>query len=88
MKKKSFLLIQNEYGKTAVNRIGALLTMVILSIAFIKEAWGRSLGSWDYIGYAVGMAVSYAPIAAKDLISSLRGNGTISPDTTNKGAAS
>ncbi len=87
MKRDNFLLIKNEHGKTALNRLGALITMIILSIAFIKEAWGRSLGSWDYIGYAVGMAVSYAPIAAKDLIASLRGNGAGPSETVNKGAS-
>jgi len=33
------------------------------------------------------MAVSYAPIAAKDLIASLRGNGAGPSETVNKGAS-
>jgi hypothetical protein len=66
-------LLKNNQGKTALSRVGAVGSMIILSIAFIKEAGINSLEWLDYIGYSVGMAVSYAPVAAVKLINAMKG---------------
>jgi hypothetical protein len=75
-------LMKNEQGKTALNRVGAVGAMIILSVAFIKEAGTNSLEWLDYVGYATGMTISYAPVAAVKLIDAMARLKQMTGETT------
>ncbi len=65
-------IIKNEDGERALNRVMAFGAAVILSAGFIKEASSHHLEWLDYVGYACGMAVSYAPTAAAKMIAVMK----------------
>ncbi len=66
-------LIKNEHGQNAINRIIPVYGGLMLSVGFVKEAWSRSLTWLDYVGFALGLVVLYAPNAAVKLINAMRG---------------
>lgn len=66
-------LVTDGQGRHKLGKWITVLGAITLSGGFIKEATTNHLEWLDYIGYAVGMTVMYAPSKATDLIYALKG---------------
>ena len=61
-------LIRNEDGDFSLKRIIPIGVAIILSIAFIKQAWNpQMLTETAYVYYALGVAISYQPKLIHDI---------------------
>jgi hypothetical protein len=66
-------LVTDDMGRHRLGKWITVLGAITLSGGFIKEATTNHLEWLDYIGYAVGMTIMYAPAKATDLIYALKG---------------
>ena len=65
-----------QTGKMSLGRTITYLGCIALSFGFYKEAIVNGLVWQDYIAYATGMTIMYAPSKAIELINAIRGNAT------------
>ncbi len=56
-------------GRMSLAKTISLVAAVHLSVGFTKEAFARGLAWDDYLGYAVGMAMSASPTLAASVVS-------------------
>jgi hypothetical protein len=61
-------ITRNERGSHALNRVISFIGAMAMTIAFIKEAWTNSLVWLDYIGFALGMTITYSPVLGAKLL--------------------
>ena len=60
-------LIRNEAGDLSIKRIMPIGVAVMLSIAFIQQAWSQILSDTSYLYYALGVTIAYYPKLIHDI---------------------
>lgn len=65
--------------RMSLTRVVTIWTALMVGVGFLKEAWVRGLTWDDYLGVAVGLAVSASPALASKIISLKYSGGNGAP---------
>jgi hypothetical protein len=73
MPKNLLMLKEDENGGSKLHRFVAVVGVWALTYAFVKESTRNTMEWLDYVGYATGMTIMYAPVLAIKLIRAIKG---------------